>query len=336
MNLEDLINENGLQQDKWSLTKPRFGEQEQLEVIGWSGRTSGHKVYISKCALCCKDGELFGQGYFKSFKGHLNAGCLPCGCSNYTKWSREQYITLCQRKAEELGYEFIGFEGEWNVSKTKLNLQCRYHGSWTRCVIHHLLSGKAGCPDCFIITAGKWNTKPDQVMIQSFFASGAFHPDTKFWRSEREDKLGYKRYWYMSCPECEGVGESISSNLQLGQRSCVCNNQRQQEAYINWIIDDYNITAIKFGVARDSKHRIKNQDRLSAYTIKQHSVYTFSSVQQCKKAERECKKELECGVVLKRDMPDGYTETTWAYNLTKIIEIYERNGGVRKINTKDT
>lgn len=45
------------------------------------------------------------------------------------------------------------------------------------------------------------------------------------------------------------------------------------------------------------------------------------------KAERECLQELECGVVLKRDMPDGYTETTWYYNLEKIIQIYERNGG---------
>jgi hypothetical protein len=51
-------------------------------------------------------------------------------------------------------------------------------------------------------------------------------------------------------------------------------------------------------------------------------------VEQCKKAERECKKELETGVVLKRDMPDGYSETTWAYNIGKVKDIYERNGGV--------
>jgi hypothetical protein len=29
-------------------------------------------------------------------------------------------------------------------------------------------------------------------------------------------------------------------------------------------------------------------------------------------------------------MPDGYTETTWVYNLDKIVEIYERNGGLKK------
>ena len=42
----------------------------------------------------------------------------------------------------------------------------------------------------------------------------------------------------------------------------------------------------------------------------------------------ECKKELDTGVVLKRDMPDGYSETTWAYNIGKVKDIYERNGGV--------
>ena len=39
-------------------------------------------------------------------------------------------------------------------------------------------------------------------------------------------------------------------------------------------------------------------------------------------------KDPETGVVLKRDMPDGYSETTWAYNIGKVKDIYERNGGV--------
>lgn len=35
MNLEDVIDpEYGLQQDEWSLSKPTFGKENQLEVIG--------------------------------------------------------------------------------------------------------------------------------------------------------------------------------------------------------------------------------------------------------------------------------------------------------------
>lgn len=57
--------------------------------------------------------------------------------------------------------------------------------------------------------------------------------------------------------------------------------------------------------------------------VKRESIFNLEQ------AERECKEQLECGVVLKRDMPDGWTETTYVYNLEKIVEIYERNGGVK-------
>ena len=181
------------------------------------------------------------------------------------------------------------------------------------------------------ITLRIWKAvvKPDDEMIASFFKSGSFHPDTKFWRSDRKDSRGASRYWHMLCPDCGQEAETHSSELQRGTRSCSCSNQRQQEAYINWLIDEYNnAVAIKFGIARNSKKRIKEQNSKCIYTLKQHAVYTFPSIQQCKQAERECKKELETGVVLKRDMPDGWTETTHAYNIGKVKSIYERNGGV--------
>ena len=42
MNLEDVLDpEYGLQQDAWSLSKPTFGEEGQLEVVGWSGKSKG-------------------------------------------------------------------------------------------------------------------------------------------------------------------------------------------------------------------------------------------------------------------------------------------------------
>ncbi|MGL5012968.1 MAG: GIY-YIG nuclease family protein [Bacteroidales bacterium] len=186
-----------------------------------------------------------------------------------------------------------------------------------------------GCPWCKAETISEANTKPDDEMIACFLATGAFNQDTKFWRSERKNKEGHRGYWYMSCPECGETGESASNNLQKGKRPCACSPMRQQECYINWLVDEYNnAIAIKFGIANNSKQRIKEQNRFSAYNIKQHSVYTFPSVEQCKKAEREYRQELETGVVLKRDMKDGYTETTWTYNIDKIIEIYERNGGI--------
>ena len=69
MNLEDLIDENGLQQDEWSLSRPTFGETGQLEVVGWSGKNKkgkGAKYYIVMCSKCSSDSELFNGGYFKT------------------------------------------------------------------------------------------------------------------------------------------------------------------------------------------------------------------------------------------------------------------------------
>lgn len=172
--------------------------------------------------------------------------------------------------------------------------------------------------------------KPDHVMIASFLDSGAFHPDTQFWRSDRKDGRGNSSYWNVYCPVCNGQGESYSGSLRVGNKSCHCSSQRQQECYINLIVDDsgHNV-AIKFGIANNSFVRIKKQNRLCKYSVVNYVVYNFSDTKSCRIAERECLQELECGVVLKRDMPDGYTETTWIYNLDKIIEIYERNGGIK-------
>ena len=90
MNLEDVLDpEYGLQQDDWSLSKPRFGEEGQLEVVGWSGKSWSAKFYILKCNKCSQDSELFGEGYFRSVKSVLVKGQVPCGCSRNPNWSQE-------------------------------------------------------------------------------------------------------------------------------------------------------------------------------------------------------------------------------------------------------
>ena len=334
MNLEDVVDpEYGLQQDDWSLSKPMFGKEGQLEVIGWSGKNPTHKFYILKCSKCSQDSDLFGCGYFKSVKGSLVKGQLPCGCSKKTLWSKDQYVVLCSRKAKDIGYTFLGFVGEWQGSRSKIKILCEKHGEWSSGIIDNFTHVGNGCPLCGDEVSAEAKIKPDHLMIESFFASGAFHPETKFWRSDRKDSRMSRAYWFVYCPECGETGQGSRSNLQKGKRPCGCSGRQPREAYINLLVDNHNTAvAIKFGIAHDSKQRIKTQKAKSTYTLKQHSVYTFPDVASCKRAESECKQEFETGVVLKRDMPDGYTETTWVYNLEKIEEIYKRNGGVEIIS----
>ncbi len=343
MDLAELLDDNGLQQDEWSLTAPTFGKERQLTVVGWSGNrvNRSDKFYIIKCSVCSQDFNLFGQGYFRSMKSSLNSGRIPCGCSTSPKWSEEQYRVLCSRKAKEIGYTFIAFVGDWLAKYTKIKMLCEKHGEWESGAIGNLLNQGYGCPMCgfdvSITAACRSNLKTDEVMIQSFFKSGCFHSDTKFWKSDRETKRGNKSYWYMLCPECGEVGESQSGNLQRGNRPCACGMHRQREAYINDIIDcTESVIAIKFGITINSNQRVRQQNSKSLYKIEQHSVYYFPSVESCKKAERDCKRELECGILTKLEVSDGWSETTYTYNLEKIIEIYQRNGGIKIERKPDT
>ena len=330
MNFVDLVDEKGLQQDGWSLTKPVFGNEGQLEVVGWSGKNKSRaKFYLLKCKICSCDSELFGDGYFKSEKSSLvGLSAIPCGCSRRPSWSKSQFAVLCNRKAAELGYTFLGFSGTWIGQNTKITLNCKDHGTWTSGSINNFISKARGCTVCGIDSSATSKIKPDDVMSASFFALGAFHPDTKFLRSERVNSYGLKPYWHVYCPDCQEQGESSSSDLQKGQRPCACSKHRQQECYINIIFDSENAVAIKFGIANNSKARIRKQNKNSIYDIRQHTVYQFSSVSSCKSAERECKRDLVCEVVPRQEMLDGFTETTYVYNLDKIKQIYKKHGGV--------
>lgn len=335
MNLEDVIDlEYGLQQDEWSLGLPRFGKESQLEVIGWSGKYGRNKYYIVKCSICSGDTEVYGSGHFRSRRKDLTGGKIPCGCSKSPRHSREQYEILCKRMCEALEYTFVGFSDNWRGKDTKISVVCNVHGLWETGRISTLLNKKCGCPACSGERIGKATLKSDEEMINSFFLSGCFSEGTRFWRSNREDKLGRRAsYWFMECPDCGVTGESFSGNLQRGQRPCNCPDNRQRQCYINYLIDSGSSVALKFGIAVNSEQRLKHQASKTCYTVLQYAVYEFEDTSYCKKAERECLQELECGVVLKRDMPDGWTETTWVYNLDKIIEIYERNGGIKIENT---
>lgn len=333
MDLEEVLSKNGLEQDEWSLTRPKFGEHGQLEVVGWSGRNQvSNKYYILKCSICCKDPELFGEGYFKTFKNNLNTQTIPCGCSKRHHWSENQYVVKCSRRAEELGYTFLGFQGDSVRYHTRYTrLACKEHGEWCSVTVNHLLGSnkRARCPGCRVSARGEGHSKSDEANIAEFLASGAFHPETKFWRSERKTRQGCKSYWYLYCPECETQGEAFVGSLVKGHLSCGCSTWQQTEAYINLVMEEDLPIAIKFGIANKSTRRVKVQNRFSCYTVSNYLIYKFPDTDSCRNAERQCKKELETGVILKRDMPDGYSETTWFYNLDRVIKIYENNGGLK-------
>lgn len=330
MRLEEVIDPDcGLQQDEVSSGSPTFGEGEHLQIIGWSGFTSNNrrKYYIVKCAICEQDPKLFGDGVFKILLTSLKRGVTPCGCMRNPMWTKEQYEVRCKRKCSEIGYEFVGFVGKRFATSTRVKLRCDRHGQWCSTRLDNLLSKGTGCPKCRSEEVGKRSTKDEEDMIQSFRNSGGYHPDTSFKRLKQ--KKGVWRVWSVKCGECGQKYKSTSGQLSNGARSCACSPMRQQETYINWVVDNNNnAVAIKFGIAVNSQRRAKVQNSKSIYEIRNYLVYEFPTVEMCKKAERMCKRKLECGVIPKTNMPDGYTETTSVLNLAKVKKIFEECGGV--------
>lgn len=326
MYINDIIEES-LEQDDWSLTKPVFGKESQLLVVGFL-RIRKRKEYVLKCETCANDPELFGNNaYFTSLRNNLEKGQIPCGCGKSPRWTVEQYKVLCDRAARSLGWKFLGFHGEWKGFATKLALHCETHGEWNSGFISSLINRGSGCPLCRNEIARQVNLKDDEILIKAFLSTGAFHPDTRFSRSDRKDKSGRKVYWSVYCPECDTLSESKISHLQQGSKPCDCTQQRQKNAYISKIYDRSEIIALKFGISINPEVRFKQQNLNCIYNMELYRIYEFESTLSCKNAERECLQELECGVIPKTEMMDGWTETTWTYNLDKIIEIYERNAG---------
>jgi hypothetical protein len=419
MNFSDfgVKDESELEQDEFSLSRPTFGKDNQLTVIGWKEKAGTNKYYIVKCSKCSKDPELFGEGVFRRLKSDILRGKLPCGCSFHPYWSEDQYKTLIERKCKEKGYIFQGFADAFNGIYTKLKLECKKHGIWETSNINSFLSRDILCPHCQYDNLGKRSTKADFNHIINFISTGKFKEGTKFWRSERLDPRHYKAYWFYTCPVCSndeyvkagicsGIFESHISSLQAGRNSCrcggiyhwtqeqyeyrikkkmlesgttdefvgfvdgfnnakskftrscrshknytcavvdymssssgcpLCANHAQQECYINFIKDNDSTIALKFGIAKDSKVRVKQHNSKSIFSIEQHGIWSFPDVNSCKAAEKFIKQNLKCKLLTKQEMPDGYTETTSVENLEAIIKIYEDFGGVRKIiNDKET
>lgn len=130
------------------------GDENQVEVLPWEGElvnNSYNKIYSVKCYKCAKDPELFGSAIYKSNKGNLNLGQLPCGCGKAPRWTEEQQAVRVKRKCLERGYTFYGFESLKVTTATKLCLGCKSCGNvWSTCTINNFINHERGngCPVC--------------------------------------------------------------------------------------------------------------------------------------------------------------------------------------------
>jgi len=336
MFLEDILDGGQLIVNDDEYIGSRFGNLNQLRIVGlhWKYKPSGKRgrFYIAICDICAEDPELFGEGYFSISRYSMQNGQLPCGCSKVPKWTEEQFIIRMKRAASLKGNTFIGWSSDYKGVYTRAVVSCPVHGEWETTPMT-LVNMGSGCLRCVRPelgrTTGNANRKPDEMYLSKFIQTGAYPDGTKFSRVYRDVGGIRKLLWKVECPECSGVFYSTTMYLREGRKSCSCNSTLPTGAYILVINDADLPVGVKFGITKDFPTRLYQIRRKTLYDVLVVGFWEFLNPVDCRAAELRCKQELITCVLDKISFPDGYSETTYVYNIDKIIAIYESYGGTK-------
>lgn len=275
-----------------------------LTVVDWDGkRGSGSaKKYTLECSICSKDTELFHDG-FKSSKGSLVRGGVPCGCTKSPRWSEYQQKVRVQRECKKRGYTFHGWIGGFKGSSTRLDLENhKTDNRWGRTRIADFMRGKGDLEE------GKLRTKEastlgDNVHIEDFHKAG-FTEDYIFTRNtERVTSRGWYVYWDYTCPTCSndgyvkarvcsGVFTSSRSHLKKGLKSCRCSStyrwtQKQREYQIKKVCHEEGLTFIGWCGEYKSAHSKFNWRCSKDHDCKTSVNQFFSRGSRCMTCRKE-------------------------------------------------
>ena len=329
MDLDYFTQGEELNQDQFSLSRPTFGEQCQLEVVGWFGKRRSDKYYILHCKICSEDKELHGEGYFRSLKFSLfkKKPQIPCGCSGHYFFTEDQQKIRVERACKEIGLSFIGWAGEYKKGETKCRLFCEKHGEFVGGRISQIVDVGKGCRVCGDKEGAIKRTKDVDYFIQMFLDSGHYNEGTLF---KQCGKVGTARLWEVVCGECGECYTTKTASIVAGKKKCSCNNPEQRFLYVFDIIDEKGkVVAIKFGVSCSPKIRVSQQQGKTVYKVEASEVFEFKTAHESRKLEEAFKRLDGTPMLKKEEYLDGFTETTKEENREEIIKICLESGAGR-------
>lgn len=226
-------------------------------IVTIIGRGEGEKVLV-ECSICSKDKELFPELY--SYRGVLRKGIFPCGCSKQPKWKEHQWKVIVDRRCQEIGYDFLGWEGDFKGIYTYLKLFNPKTGNlWSTTIISNFIHKGHKDPN------ESFQGFSDEDHIRGFFSTGRFTEGTTFWRDSSKTS-----YWFYSCPVCsedefvnngvcDGIFRGLSGNLKNGNCGCRCSSHHkfteEERVYmIQKVCHEEGLTFLGFeGKYRNSK-----------------------------------------------------------------------------------
>lgn len=206
-----------------------------LTVISKQNKEVGKdQKYVIECSICSEDKELFPVNFLGTASSIKNKK-VPCGCSPSYRYNKEQQLTRIIRACKIQNQDFLGFNGEWKKSHTKLNMSCNVcNHHWGTVTINNLLSKGSGCPVCGDKRSKEGSLKTHQDSVKSFMQTGSFHEKDIFKRNEvKTDSRGYYSFWDFTCFNCStdeyvqaglcsGVWTTARACLMAGHKPCRC------------------------------------------------------------------------------------------------------------------
>lgn len=283
----------------------------KLTVIGWEGRQGTGKIYKVHCSECANDPELHGDAVFRITKGRLVRGILPCGCSQRTHWSADQYRVLLSRKSAGR-YSVIVPDGIKVHDKVQCTCNAEGCGHIWDTSITSLLNIGSGCRKCagqLPITESEALERVQDICSERGWTFNGFKDG---WIGAAKTKLN------LNC-HCGCEWSPIYTNTihtKLGCPSCAktgYDNSKPGTFYTHIWTHPNGHQFLKFGITNKPKQRIKQQKRNTNYTPKQlvSIEFTDGSIAQDIEAKIDDHKKQNNipHQVTKSDFLDGFSET---------------------------
>ncbi|ASU00506.1 hypothetical protein [Aeromonas phage AS-zj] len=234
---------------------PKGGVLTVGEVVDVS--KSRNKIYSVNCSLCSPDIEMYPLG-FRSTKGNLNSGQIPCGCSPTSRKTPEQAKLLVYRIFEkEEKYKFVEYVGEYKNASSKFRYECLEHGIQTTSY-NNFVNNSRRCNDCGHVNLGikRRESNPEQVVDEI-----CSEREYKFVGFEGGTYLNQNTYVLYEC-HIHGIQKTSFSHFKHGVGCPSCSGYGYDKSKSGWFyIFEYtkdNDTVYKYGITnRDPDIRSK-------------------------------------------------------------------------------
>uniref|UniRef100_A0AAU7PHZ9 CapR homology domain-containing protein n=1 Tax=Salmonella phage SalP219 TaxID=3158864 RepID=A0AAU7PHZ9_9CAUD len=296
------------------------------EFLSVTEGTRLERVVKIRCSICKKHSEIV-------YNNLISRGIVTCVCSKVPDFEIEQYKDVVGEDYKIISGSFLPRKSSGGIWRS-LVVQCTKCGNVHNVPVDKLKGNKRGRKS-WVCKCRSTRKAAHKKMIENIVSRyrDRFIPDAISVHGEKYDYSlvdyrGTVRKVTIVCKTHGPFKQTPATHLR-GCGCPRCSSQCQTTAYIHQVVDGGLTVALKFGIAKDWEFRMVNLNTKNLFELVPGAVWEFSSVSDCKDAERECKKTLKTGVLSAREMKDGWTETVSVLDLEKVIAIYEKHGGKR-------